>query len=211
MADSVCTTKEKCQCSCCKKRGNRSKNKRLWTVKDLNRVALYVNRDQKLKPHEIIAEVAYFFGYGTLFCKSANELEKLASFALAVKEVMLAIAGSKLASLLKDWLLGKVLKLGFTKWLIGFALVAITFAEKLIITIEAMLGNDTFTTVVETNKQMCGYIKKTYGDSSYQDENYDFDFDGILKDIVVNDLLDISIDDFFPALDDLFPTGDMKP
>lgn len=215
MADTCIT---QCQCACCKKKErskDRHKNKKKWTIADLCRIALYVNRDEKLKPLEIIAELSYFFGYGTLFCKSAREIEQLTKFVLVIREVLVAITTAKVYSLIKDWLLGLPLKIGIYKWLLGFILVFYSFVEKIIELIEQLLGNDTLSNVVDINKTMCAYIRNKYGDGDFKEDVPDFDFDGILKDIVANDVLDISIADLFPFTPsdilNLFPTADMKP
>lgn len=210
MAEKVCECIEEWKA----RRKQRNGKKRHYTIQDLNRISLYVNRDEKLKPLEIIAELAYFHGYGTLFCKSAREIEKLSKAVLVIREVLVAITTAKVYSLIKDWLLGLPLKIGIYKWLLGFILVFYAYVEKVLLLTEQLLGSDTLSTVVDTNKEMCAYIRYKYGDGDYKEDEEDFNFDGILKDIIANDVLDISISDLFPFTPsdilDLFPTGDMS-
>lgn len=192
----VCTTKEKCQCSCCKKRGNRSKFKRLWTIKDLNRVALYVNRDQKMKPLEIIAEVSYFFGYGYLFCQAAKLIDKAQNALLIFKSIFTALATSKVIAMIVEMLkLGSLTPL--TWWLRFVAalfILVMAFADKALALIESILGDDTISKTQTDLKLMCAYIRKKYGEdvNAIFDDTYEFDLTNELLELAKHETIDTS-------------------
>jgi len=200
MAEKVCECIDEYKA----RRKQRNGKRRHYTIQDLNRISLYVNRDEKMKPLEIIAELAYFHGYGMLFCGSARAIDKANNLFRLFQSIFTTIAGSKLLSMLVAILRGMpVLVGGWLKAIGAVAILSYVFSNKALALIENILQDDTISRVNEINKEACQYLRKKYGDSNYGDTSYELDLSDEISQLNLLDSL--SVDDFL-----LSESGDMK-
>lgn len=207
MAEKVCECIDEWKA----RRKQRNGKKRHYTIKDLNRISLYVNRDEKIEPLFIIAELSYFHGYGTLFCKSVRTIEKLNSVLFMIQSALYPIAISGFIGALVAWLRGLPLlnKIALLKGLAAVLILLTTLAKKTVDIVTRILADDGINTAIAINKAACSYLRTKYGagvDEALDDE-YSFDMSNEIAEVMLNAMNPLS--DF--ELSDIFPTGDMKP
>lgn len=187
-------------CDCYEKhRKNRSTKKRGYTIADLNRISVYVNRDEKIQPLFIIAELAYFHGYGTYFCKVYVLIQKLRSAWTFVQPILTTLATAKLLRWLQVIATGGTIATGgFLSFMLVFSITAtlvISFAEKIIGWFEWLLGDATLQQIEQDSKMACQYLRSKYGESVGEiiTENYDFSLTSELADFVMHKDKELSI------------------
>lgn len=192
MAEKVCECIDQYKA----RRKQRNGKNRHYTINDLNRISLYVNRDEKMQPLYIIAELSYFHGYGYLFCRAAKLIDKAQNALLIFKSIFTALATSKVIAMIVEMLkLGSLTPL--TWWLRFVAalfILVMTFADKALALIESILGDDTISKTQTDLKLMCAYIRKKYGEDAGAifDDTYDFDLTNELLELAKHETIDQS-------------------
>ena len=98
-----------CECyaeEVARRRQRRGKNKNLFTVQKFVKTSDYVMRDQNVTSIQLIAELAYYHGYGYLFCDASKIIDKLLSFFNVLLVVGNWFTGSAFVAALLAWLRG---------------------------------------------------------------------------------------------------------
>jgi hypothetical protein len=192
MAEKVCECIDQYKA----RRKQRNGKKRHYTIADLNRISLYVNRDEKMQPLYIIAELAHFHGYGYLFCRAAKLIDKAQNALIIFKTIFTALATSKVIAMIIE-----LLKLGsltpLTWWLrfiMALFILVSVFANKALALIESILGDDTISKTQTDLKLACAYIRKKYGEDvdAIFDDTFDFDLAHELAELAKHETIDPS-------------------
>jgi hypothetical protein len=192
MAEKVCECIEEYKA----RRKQRNGKNRHYTIQDLNRISLYVNRDEKMQPLFIIAELAYFHGYGYLFCRAAKLIDKTQNALIIFKTIFTALATSKVIAMIVE-----LLKLGsltpLTWWLrfvMALFVLVTVFANKALALIESILGDDTISKTQTDLKLACAYIRKKYGEDADAifDDTFEFDLTHELAELAKHEMIDAS-------------------
>ena len=192
MAEKVCECIEEYKA----RRKQRNGKNRKWTIAKFNQISLYLNKDQDLQPLYIIAELAYFHGYGYLFCHAAKLIDKAQNALLIFKSIFTALATSKVIAMIVEMLkLGSLTPLTWWLRFVAALFVLVTvFADKALGLIEAILGDDTISKTQTDLKLVCAYIRAKYGEDADAifDDTFDFDLTNELLELAKHETIDPS-------------------
>lgn len=157
-------------CGCYEKhRKNRSTKRRLFTIKDFLRIAIYVNRDTGIKPLGLIAELAYQFGYGSMFGLASRTLTQSNKTMSQLRQLLSAIAAAKIIKFILMLKTTPLLEIPIVGTIVSFFILLATFATKGIKALDFFSDNVHVEHVAADLMESHVYLVNKYGSETFDD------------------------------------------
>lgn len=158
--------------------------RRKFTIKDFLRISIYVNRDTGIKPLGLIAELAYQFGYGSMFGLAGRTLLNSNKAMSQFRQIMALIAASKL---IKFILMLRYTPIGMLPWfstIISFMLLFLSFVKKGMKALDFFPDNSHIEKLAGDLLECHNYLIKTYNQTDTVDDYPEQDLLEVIEDYV---------------------------
>lgn len=145
------------------RRKQRNGKNRKFTIKDFNRITIYVNRDTGVTPLGLIAEIAYQFGYGSMFGLASRTLTNSNKAMSQFRQILMTIAGAKLIQFLLMLRSTPLIMLPWVSTIISFVILFGTFLNRGIKALDFFSDNEHVNRVAADLMESHDYLMTTYG------------------------------------------------
>lgn len=180
MAEKVCGCIEEYKAR--RKQRNGKNNK--WTLSKFRQVAIYVNRDTGVTPLGLIAELAYQFGYGSMFGLASRTLTNSNKAMSQFRQVLAVIASAKLIQFLLMLRYTPLMMLPWVSTIVSFVILFGSFLKKGMKSLDFFTDNEHVKRVADDLMECHNYLMTTYQQTDTQDDYPETDLIDAIEEFV---------------------------